>query len=360
MLKKLFVLGLSVGGLALTGACATTAHGDGARPGSASESASAAQIRAYASGNGEAAKDKFERDRAAILAMTGDFDVTFDFTETVSFADGYEIKPPYVTGGDEIVRVIEDRGDFISLQHILVVGGEEKFPVKHWRQDWIYEPAEVLVFVGGNAWEKRPVSPEEARGKWAQIVYQVDDAPRYGALAAWTHDAGVSQWEPPRELRPLPRRDATKRDDYHAIAAVNRHAITPDGWVHEQDNTKLIQIGGARALAREIGINTYSRSDDFDVSVAEDYWAATSEFWAGVRAEWRRYIEENESFGLTVQGEPEEVYSKILEIAERVDDGETPVSEGVREARRVIAEYVRLDIGELEDRLGGEATGSAY
>ena len=126
---------------------------------------------------------QFEQDRQSILAMTGDYKVTFDFTETVSFVDGYELKDPKLSGGHESVRVVEDSGDFISLQHLLVVGPDEApFVVKHWRQDWQYEPARVLVFIGGNAWEWRDVPASEQPGTWSQTVYQVDDAPRYGAV----------------------------------------------------------------------------------------------------------------------------------------------------------------------------------
>ncbi|MDX1581616.1 MAG: DUF6607 family protein, partial [Alphaproteobacteria bacterium] len=69
---------------------------------------------------------KFEQDRQAILAMAGNFQVTFDFEETVPLAKGYALKDPKISKGHEIVRVIEDRGDRISLQHILVVGDEKK------------------------------------------------------------------------------------------------------------------------------------------------------------------------------------------------------------------------------------------
>ncbi len=284
--------------------------------------------------------DTYEADRAAILAMAGDYHVKFDFIETVSFDEDYELKDRKLSGGNEIVRVIADDGDFISLQHILVVGGEEKFPVKHWRQDWRYEPASVLVFTGGNTWEKRAVSADEAEGKWSQVVYQVDDAPRYGALGTWEHKNGVSAWTPPAEMRPLPRRDATTRDDYHAVNAVNRHTITPDGWVHEQDNTKLILTGGdARALVREVGVNTYTKFDGFDVAIGDDYWAETEDFWAAVRDEWTRIENENGEFGLTFQGEPEDLYMKVLELANEVEEGEKSTVEASAAARAVITEY---------------------
>lgn len=303
---------------------------------------------------------KYEQDRAAILAMAGDYKVTFDFEETVAFVEGYDLPEPYITGGYESVRVIEDRGDFISLQHILVVGGKDKFPVKHWRQDWYYEPESVLTFVGGNAWKHRPVSEEKRKGKWSQIVYQVDDAPRYGALAAWSHDGGVSEWSPPAEWRPLPRRDATKRDDYHAIDAVNRHAITPFGWVHEQDNSKLVLTGGQQLLVREIGVNTYISDDSYEIAVAEDYWAGSSAFWAGVREKWFELEAAGTPFGLTIQGEPEELYMQILPLADAVIAGEKSTADAVAEARDVIDAYTTGDIGSLADRLSPAALASNY
>lgn len=279
--------------------------------------------------------------------MAGDFGVTFDFRETVSFEDGYELKEK-VSGAHEVVRVIEDRGDFISLQHILVAGPE---PIKHWRQDWHYEPETVLIFVGGNAWETREVAEADREGAWSQVVYQVDDAPRYGAVARWTHENGAAEWLPAAEWRPLPRRDATTRDDYQAIDAINRHAITPEGWVHEQDNSKLIlNEDTPRLLVREVGINTYRRVESSDAQIADGYWAATQEFWAGVRSEWEA-LEANGSFGLTVQGEPEPVYMPILSIAQRVAEGDIVVDDAIAEARTVVQNFSTLEIGSLADRL---------
>ncbi len=305
------------------------------------------------------AEAKFGADRAAILAMAGDYRVTFDFIETVSFDKDYALKERKLSGGDEIVRVIADEGDFISLQHILVAGGDEKVPIKHWRQDWRYEPASVLVFIGGNSWETRPVSPADAKGKWSQVVYQVDDAPRYGALGLWTHEDGVSSWTPPAEWRPLPRRDATKRDDYHAVDAINQHTITPDGWVHEQNNTKLILSGEPRALVREIGVNIYKKFGDFDIAIGDDYWAATADYWALVRAQWSRIEAENPRFGLTIQGEPEELYMKLLDLAEAVQKDEKSTADAAEEASAVIAEYTTTEIGALSERVAASKRSSS-
>ena len=295
----------------------------------------------------------FVQDRGAILAMAGDYRVRFDFTETVPLLAGYQLADEKVSGGFEVVRVIEDEGDFISLQHILVVGPEEApVVVKHWRQDWQYEPSSVMVFIGGNAWEMRDVPTETASGSWSQTVYQVDDAPRYGAVGHWTHNSGVSQWVPPAEWRPLPRRDMTTRDDYHTISAINQHTITPDGWAHEQNNTKLILGHDAPvALVRELGINTYRHSTDFDPSPALEYWTATADYWALIREEWAAIARENDQFAINLAGETEGMYLPLLSIAEDVASGAVTAEEGATTARDVIAGLVLTDIPPLSARL---------
>ncbi len=67
----------------------------------------------------ERSEAEFQRDREAILAMAGEYDVVFDFREVVALQAGYEFADDKRTGAWEVVRVIEDRGDFISLQHFL-------------------------------------------------------------------------------------------------------------------------------------------------------------------------------------------------------------------------------------------------
>ncbi|MEM7768208.1 MAG: DUF6607 family protein [Pseudomonadota bacterium] len=343
------------------GACATAPDpAPEAAPQAATIEPGAATLAAMPSEPAPTDAASFQRDRDSILAMAGDHKVSFDFTETVSFTEGYELKEPKLSGGHESVRVVEDRGDYISLQHLLVVGPDEApFVVKHWRQDWQYEPERVLVFIGGNAWEWRDVPESERAGTWSQTVYQVDDAPRYGAVAKWTYEDGLAEWQPPQEWRPLPRRDMTTRDDYHTVDAVNRHVITPWGWVHEQDNSKLVLSGEPHVLAREVGINTYRRFDDYPVAAADTYWDATADFWAGVRAEWTRIEAEHERFAITIKGETEDLYNPLLGLATGVKEGEYALDEALTEARAVIESFVTPDVGQLADRLRPATTDMA-
>jgi hypothetical protein len=327
---------LSVVGSALLAACAATP--------------SPTALNAPARSEQESAD--FEKDREAILAMAGIFKVRFDFIETAALSAGYEPKDRKVSGGYEIVKVIEDRGDFISLQHILYVGGDEKFALKHWRQDWQYEPEDVLTFIGGNAWEMRPVSRAERKGAWSQEVYQVDDSPRYGAVAAWRYDNGIPAWEPDEAWRPLPRRDMVSRDDYHVVEAVNRHAITPRGWIHEQDNTKIV-LGSdePKALVREIAINTYYRTDEVGDGDVEAYWQATDAYWKGVRDRWEALERTGAPFALTLKGEPADLYTPLLELGSKVEAGELTSEAAIEEADAVIARYTTSDLPPLQARL---------
>ena len=295
----------------------------------------------------------FERDRETILAMAGDYKVRFDMQESTPWMAGYEPLDRKISGGHESVRVIEDTGTKIVLQHLLVVGAEgEEFVIKHWRQDWEYEPEKILAYTGPNTWEWKEMPERMRNGRWSQTVYQVDDAPRYGAVATWSHENGIATWQPPHEWRPLPRRDMTTRDDYHAIHAMNRHVVTSWGWVHEQDNGKLVLSGSQpHMLARETGLNTYRRGSDFETEIATDYWSGTADFWAGVRGEWDRIASQNEAFAVTIKGETEALYMSLLTLAGEVADGSKGNEEAVLEARQLIENFTTSDIGALADRL---------
>ncbi len=284
-------------------------------------------------------QSSFERDRAAILAMAGDFRVTFDFIETVAFGEGYELKEQKESGARESVRVIEDTGTTIRLQHILLIqppGADAPFALKHWRQDWHYEPAKVLTYLGDNAWVEKDVPEDQRRGAWSQIVYQVDDAPRYGAVGRWDYSLGAPQWTGAPSLRPLPRRDATTRDDYNVIHAVNRHALTPTGWVHEQDNSKLVVGETTEMLVREVAVNTYNRSDEVDGTVAEAYWEKTGAFWQQIAERWESLVAREGGLALTVEGEPEAVYMPILGAANDLAEGTISLETALSDALAVI------------------------
>jgi hypothetical protein len=231
------------------------------------------------------------RDRAAILAMQGEYQVRFAFEETVALKSGYARRKDKTDGAWEAVIVVEDSPHRIMLQHLLVSSDGAQV-IKHWRQDWHYEAAARWEFSEDQTWRLRPLPPEQIAGHWTQCVHEVSDAPRYCGTGRWNHRYGVSTWTSDRSWRPLPRREYTQRSDYNALNAENRHTITPGGWTHEQDNTKTVRDGSRtrETLVREFGFNDYRLIEGFDFSPAYDYWARTKDYWATVRAEWARRI----------------------------------------------------------------------
>ncbi len=279
-------------------------------------------------GTGFAAEESFEKDRRAILSMAGEFKVGFHFRETLSLREDYTIKAePYDEDAFETVKVVEDSGRRIVLQHLLQVGPAV---VKHWAQIWTYEDTEILEFQGHRTWVLRKLTPEEAKGKWSQRVTQVDDSPRYEGIAAWVHHEQSSEWASAAN-RPLPRREHTKRKDYDLLVVTNRHTITPEGWFHEQDNTKWVKREGKEyPLCREYGFNTYIRVKDHDFAKANEYWDKTAAFWQDVRNVWDELSPASGGIEVLAKSDEGRIFDVVGDFAEEAREGGAPALDEIR------------------------------
>jgi len=268
-----------------------------------------------------------EEDRKAILAMAGEFEVDFNFAETVALQPDYHLKKEYTESAHEIVIVIEDTGNRIALQHLLLTGNG-KGVVKHWTQIWTWEDSRITEFQGREKWNIRQASENEARGQWSQLVTQVDDSPRYESLGTWKHDGGYSRWQSEPTNRPLPRREHTTRKDYEVLLSINEHALTPHGWIHYQDNLKQVINDDrkvSRYLARERGLNHYEVSKEIDFTAAKEYWAATKDFWKLVSTFWDKVGEQHSSFEIRQEVDGKSMDRTLFELAEKIRDGAQPV-----------------------------------
>ncbi|MBO6655818.1 MAG: hypothetical protein JJ934_02925 [Pseudomonadales bacterium] len=283
--------------------------------------------------------DKKERDRRAILAMSGPYRASFDFLETTVFREPYKPARPYQSWGTEYVYVIVDEEDFISLQHILVMSivtedGEIQGPfvVKHWRQDWQYEDRDLYEFRGDDTWIPVRKSRREVGGSWSQSVYQVDDSPRYESYGRWQHTKNYSSWISETTWRPLPRREFSIREDYQALIGTNRHTITPTGWIHEEHNLKA-QVSEQEitlVIAQESGFNRYEMITDYEFSEGDRYWSRTSAFWAVVRQAWSEIYERGDAFSIdrsldesligTMFGLAEAEYTGVEQMKRTIDE----------------------------------------
>jgi len=231
--------------------------------------------------------------------MAGKFKVTFNFHETYAFKSDYKIKDKiYNESAHEIVKIVEDSGKRIVLQHLLQVDdGLEIMVVKHWGQVWTFEDTEILEYQQGTTWKKRTLTPKEVKGTWSQSVTQTDDSPRYEGYGKWDHSGGASIWRSMESPRPLPRREYTKRKDYDVIMGINTHTISSKGWVHVQANRKLVKRNGKlEYLCAERGFNTYEKDETHDFKKSDDYWKSTSSFWKDMRSFWNSATAKNDTF----------------------------------------------------------------
>lgn len=294
----------------------------------------------------------FDCDHAAILALAGDYKVSFHFMETLGFAPEHTPTRPYHSWATEHVHVIKDTGRFISLQHTLVMffkkdDGTIEGPslVKHWRQDWTYEDADLHTFRGARTWARERRAPEAVAGTWTQAVFQVDDSPRYEAAGRWTHDGNRSAWSGETSWRPLPRREFSVRQDYEVMEGQHRIVLTPTGWLHVQDNWKRVAGDAspdAAFIAHEYGLDRYERITAPSLAAADENWAKTGAYWAAVRAAWREVFAQHDRFELRAEVEGPRLFEEHFAYAERLAAGAPFVAaDAARHARETIDRFLR-------------------
>ncbi|MEP2237640.1 MAG: DUF6607 family protein [Maribacter sp.] len=256
-------------------------------------------------------KDKKLKDQEAIKSMCGCFEVTFNFAETFNYSTDSLYKPSKtkVDKGLEWAELIVNEDDKISIQHLLQVGNPAApHIVKHWRQDWLFENTDLYGYNANNTWAYLSLPADQVKGQWTQKVYQVDDSPRYEGSSTWVHVDGKSYWENTADA-PLPRREYTTRSDYNLTVRGNRHEVTDYGWLHDQDNAKVIREDGKKdvIIAKEKGYNTYVKVDDSRCAAAAAWWKSNTDKWALVRTKWNDVYGRNQDLSLE-----EKVDNKVL------------------------------------------------
>lgn len=251
-------------------------------------------------------------DRKAILDLAGKFHVTFDFAETFSPDKNYKQEKLYKNESIEYIFVIKDEPDLISLQHILVIN--ERFVVKHWRQDWLYENRDLLLFDKEGVWKKKTLTEKVAEGTWTQKVYQVDDSPRYQSYGTWVFVNGKRYWEATADA-PLPRRQE-HRTDYNVLVRNSRVELTTYGWIMNQDNQKVFRDdnGKDKLIVWEKGFEVQNRGD-YNIQPALDYWSKTQNYWADVRAIWAEIFEDIDELKLKEVVDGKHLYDWFFEFA---------------------------------------------
>ena len=250
------------------------------------------------------AQSKLKKDIASIKQMCGCFEITFEFSETFIYSKDslYQPSKNKTDRGLEWAQLVVDEKDRITIQHILQVGdSSDPYIGKHWRQDWLYQNQEFYHYDGDNNWKYVKLPKQDVKGQWTQKVFQVDDSPRYEGSSSWVHIDGKSYWENYTDA-PLPRRERTIRSDYNVLNRGNRHEIKEIGWVHDQNNKKIVRSENKDlVIAMEKGYNTYKRVEDEKCSGASDWWEENKEKWELVRLKWDEVFSRNQLLSLEKQ-----------------------------------------------------------
>ena len=255
-----------------------------------------------------------KQDIEAIKNMCGCFEIDFKFSETFQYSNdsNYSKSKNYNAKALEFARIIKDEKDHISIQHLLVM---DDYVIKHWRQDWIYQNEDLLKYDGDNNWKYTSKTKKDVKGQWTQKVYQVDDSPRYEGSATWVHIDGKSYWEN-SSYAPLPRREYTKRDDYNIMIRGNRHEITNDGWIHDQDNFKVVKDYNSNSeviIASEKGLNIYTRVDESKCNEAINWWDENYVKWSFVVDKWNTVYSKKDDISLRRSVEDKPLFSFLFD-----------------------------------------------
>ena len=264
------------------------------------------------------AQTKKDKDLASIKAMCGCFEVSFNFAETFSYSKDstYQASKNKYDKALEWVQLVDSNEDFVSMQHLLIVGDLlNPYVIKHWRQDWMYENTDSFPYAIDNTWPYKSNDASEVTGQWTQRVFQVDDSPRYEGSATWVHVDGRSFWSSTADA-PLPRREITKRQDYNVTLRRNHHEIFDWGWSHDQDNDKLIREVNKKdvVLAQEKGYNTYKKVENERCIAAQVFWKDNKDMWTMVRKEWNTIFSMRQNIKLKNKVEGKRLYQYLFTL----------------------------------------------
>lgn len=262
--------------------------------------------------------------RQQIDKLCGCFEVDFKYAETFSPDPNYKFHDREEIGATaELALPLEVSDKKVVIQHLLVVSPTAI--VKHWREEWVYEASEIWKYIGDRTWVKEPIPAEEVKGKWVQTVWEVADEPRYQGFSSFAEFNGQISWQNTTDA-PLPRREYSVRSDYNILRRTNRITFTDTGYLHEQDNRKIIRKDGKDLLlAEEKGWNTYKKIEEKECQAAKDYWEKNKAYWSVVRTVWSEILKDRNKVSLREKVEGKMLHEYLIALGkDSIENGYKP------------------------------------
>ncbi|MCW3467016.1 DUF6607 family protein [Chitinophaga nivalis] len=290
-----------------------------------------------------------KQDEEAIKKLCGCFAVTFNYAETFTHDTVHKkyAHPMDNFAVTEYAYPIATSKNKYVIQHLLVIPDDKGTVIKHWREDWEYEQTERWQYTNAKEWRKVRVPLADVKGEWTQSVWEVSDAPRYVGSSAWVQANKQTFWLNTTDA-PLPRREYTTRKDYNILNRTNRITVAADGYLHEQDNKKIIRKSGTAdsLLAEEKGYNKYVRLPDSDCAKARAFWTnAIAEYWQEVRQVWSDKMKVTDKVTLQNRIDGKYLFEKLDELQDKPFTG----TERKAAITKVITQYLQEKPEEPED-----------
>jgi hypothetical protein len=269
-------------------------------------------------------QNKMKEDAKAIKSMCGCYEVEFNFAETFQYdkAESYIPSKTKYAYGLEWIELVEDQPSELVLQHILIVS--DTMLIKHWRQDWEFESTSSYQFYKDKIWKYETRSQEDVKGQWTQRVYQVDDSPRYEGSGTWIHADNRHFWQNTTDA-PLPRREHSIRKDYNVLERTNVHEITAYGWMHDQDNVKMVRDENGKdvRIAKEKGTDYYRKVADEKCIAAQKYWKENAAMWRNVRDKWETIFDRKKDLNLETAVDKKPLFMHLFDLKPDTPKSET-------------------------------------
>jgi hypothetical protein len=274
--------------------------------------------------------------------LCGCFEVSFKYAETFAPSTDYKFHEREEIGGTaELALPIEVSDKKIVIQHLLVVGNNTV--VKHWREEWSYENPEIWKYKGDRTWVKETLPTEQVKGKWTQSVWEVADEPRYQGYSQFVNLDGKIVWQNTTDA-PLPRREYSVRSDYNILKRTNRLNITDSGYLHEQDNQKIIRSNGTdKLLVEEKGLNIYKKITEKECAAAKTYWEKNEGYWRRVRKVWADYISSVNTISLKTKIDGKMLHENLNNLAKDYISGKIAEADIDSRVKSEISKFIGQD-----------------
>ena len=107
----------------------------------------------------------------------------------------------------------------------------------------------------------------------------------------------------------------------------NRQEITSTGWVHEQDNNKIIRNAEKEdvLLTQEKGFNVYTKTALANCESATKWWTENNKFWAKARKSWNKVYKRDGNLSLHKKVDEQALFMKFYEL-EKEDSREKTIT----------------------------------